>query len=113
MNKYQSDAEFKKLVTLAFIPLEHVTTVYEDLGDSFEDDELPVLTCFETTFIVNVIDRRGSRFPPHFPHKMWNIVGRHKAGYARLRVNLYCVYFLYYQLPAFYNKFDIASLIDL
>ena len=32
---------------------------------------------------------------------------------ARLRVNLFCAYFLYYQLLAFYNKFDIASLIDL
>ena len=74
MNKYWNDADFKKVAAIVFIPLEDVTTVYENLADSFEDDELPVLTCFETTWIGNVIGRRGRRSPPHFPYKMWNIV---------------------------------------
>ena len=84
MNKYQSDADFKmrikKLAALAFIPLEDVVSVYEELADTFEDDEVPVLTYFERTWIGNVIGRRGRRSTPHFPLKMWNVVGRHQQG---------------------------------
>ena len=47
-------------------------SVYEELADRFEDDELPVLTYFESTWIGNVICRRERHSPPHFPLKMWN-----------------------------------------
>ena len=87
MNKYQSDADLKmlikKLAALAFIPLVDVVSVYEELADTFEDDEVPVLTYFESTWIENVIGRRGSRSPPHFSLKMWNVIGRHQQGSTR------------------------------
>ena len=73
----------KKLTALAFIPLEDVVSVYEELADTFEDDEVPVLTYFESTWIGTVIGRRGRRSPPHFPLKMWNVVGRHQQGSTR------------------------------
>ena len=75
MNKYQSDADFKmrikKLAALAFIPLEDVVSVYEDLADTFEDGEVSVLTYFESTWIGNVIGRRGRRSPPYLRCGMW------------------------------------------
>ena len=73
----------KKLAALAFIPLEDVVSVYEELADTFGGDEVPVLTYFESTWIGNVIGRRGRRSPPHFPFKMWNVVGRHQQGSTR------------------------------
>ena len=61
----------KKLAALATILPLDVITVYEDLAESFADDELPVPTNFESTWIGNVIGRRGRRSPPHFPDKTW------------------------------------------
>ena len=58
-------------------------SVYEELADRFEDDELPVITYFESKWIGNGIGRRGHRSPPYFPLKMWNVVGRHEQGITR------------------------------
>ena len=60
-------------------------SVYEELADRFEDDELPVIKWIgiESKWIGNGIGRRGRRSPPYFPLKMWNVVGRHEQGTTR------------------------------
>ena len=73
----------KKLSALAFIPLEDAVSVYKELADRFEDDDLPVITYFEIKWIVNVIGRRGRHSPPHLPPKMWSVDGRHQQGTTR------------------------------
>ena len=56
-------------------------SVYEELADRFEDDELPVIK-----WIGNGIGRRGRRSPPYFPLKMWNVVGRHEQRTTRTNI---------------------------
>ena len=58
-------------------------SVYEELPDRFEDDELPVIAYFESKWIGNGIGRWGRRSLPYFPLKMWNVVGRHDQGTIR------------------------------
>ena len=41
----------KKLSTLAFIPVEELMTAYEALADTFEEDELELISYFEVTWI--------------------------------------------------------------
>ena len=48
----------KKLSALAFIPVEDLITVYEALADTFEEDELELISYFEATWIGGVVERK-------------------------------------------------------
>ena len=67
----------KKVSALAFIPVGDLITVYEALADTFEEDELELMSYFETTWIGGVVGRRHRRTAARFPAAMWNVVGRH------------------------------------
>ena len=71
MAKYQDDYDFrfrvKKLSALALIPVEDLITVYEALADTFEEDELELISYFEATWIGGVVGRRQRRTPTRFP----------------------------------------------
>ena len=73
----------KKLSALAFIPVEDLITVYEALADTFEEDELELISYFEATWIGGVVGRRQQRTPARFPAAMWNVVGRLFTGSTR------------------------------
>ena len=87
MAKYQDDYDFrfrvKKLSALAFIPVEDLITVYEALADTFEEDELELISYFEVTWIGGEVGQRQRRTPATFPAAMWNVVGRHYTGSTR------------------------------
>ena len=53
---------------------EDVVIACEDLADSFEDDELPVLAYFESTWIGSIIGRRGRRSLPQFVEDMATVL---------------------------------------
>ena len=53
----------KKLSALAFIPVEDLITVYEALADTFEEDELELISYFEATWIGGVVGRKQRRTP--------------------------------------------------
>ena len=56
----------KCLAALAFLPVTDVIT--------FLNDELPLLSYFETTWIGQPAG--GRRLAPTFPHQMWNVSDR-------------------------------------
>ena len=65
----------KKLSALAFITVEDLITVYEALADTFEEDELELISYFEATWIGGVVGRKQRRTLAKFPAAMWNFVG--------------------------------------
>ena len=73
----------KKLSALAFIPVEDLIMVYEALADTFEEDELELISYFEATWNSRVVGRKQRRTPARFPATMWNFVGRHFTGSTR------------------------------
>ena len=73
----------KKLSALAFIPVEDLIMVYEALADTFEEDELELISYFEATWNGRVVGRKQRRTPARFPAAMWNFVGRHFTGSTR------------------------------
>ena len=54
---------------------------YESLATTFLDDELRLLSYFETTWIG--APAGGRRLPPLFPHHMWNVLDRSSTGASR------------------------------
>ena len=83
--KYEQDYDFrmrvKKLAALAFVPVADVVAVFESLATTFLDDELRLLSYFETTWIG--APAGGRRLPPLFPHHMWNVLDRSSTGASR------------------------------
>ena len=75
----------KKLSALAFIPVEDLIMVYEALADTFEENELELISYFEATWNSRVVGRKQQRTPARFPAAMWNFVGRHFTGSTRTR----------------------------
>ena len=87
MTKYQMDDEFKlrvkMLAALAFVPVSDVISTYESLAVTFLDDELPLLSYFELTWIGQEVGGTGRRLPPMFSHHMWNVLDRADSGSTR------------------------------
>ena len=86
MVKYTEDLEFrirvKKLAALAFLPVADVVPSFESLATTFLNDELPLLSYFETTWIGQPVG--GRRLPPTFPlHMYWNVLDRSSTGSTR------------------------------
>ena len=85
MVKYTEDLEFhvrvKKLAALAFIPVADVVPVFESLATTFLNDELALLSYFESTWIGQSVG--GRRLPPTFPLHMWNVLDRASTGSSR------------------------------
>ena len=73
----------KKLSDLAFIRVDDLIMVDEALADTFEKDELELISYFEATWIGGVVGRKQRRSPARFPAAMWNFVGRHFTGSTR------------------------------
>ena len=73
----------KKLSALVFIPVGDLIMVYEALADTFEEDELELISYFEATWNGRVVGRKQRQTPARFPAAMWNFVGRHFTGSTR------------------------------
>ena len=69
------------LSALAFVPVSDVVATFESLAKIFLNDELPLLSYFESTWIGQSVG--GRRLPPMFPHHMWNVLGRAGTGSTR------------------------------
>ena len=78
--RYAKEEEFahevKKLAALAFIPVDDVTSAFEQLTDSEfykENDNClhPLIDYFEDTWIGR-LKRGGNRRSPKFPIRLWN-----------------------------------------
>ena len=104
MAKYQDDYDFrfrmKKLSALAFIPVEDLIMVYEALADTFEEDELELISYFEATWIVGVVGRKQRRTLARFPAAMWNVVGRHFTASTRTTITLEAIHHSFNSLVA-------------
>ena len=79
MGNYKVDTEFriivKKLAALAFIPVAHVIPTFESIATQFLQDELPLLSYFEKTWIGAPV--AGNRYlPPDLSIQMWNVLDR-------------------------------------
>ena len=85
MTKYQTDDDFKlrvkMLSALAFIPVSDIVANFESLATTFLNDELPLLSYFESTWIGQAVG--GRRLPPMFSHHMWNVLDRAGTGSTR------------------------------
>ncbi|CAF3646667.1 unnamed protein product [Rotaria socialis] len=79
--KYNEDEYFrlnvKKLIALAFVPLDKVTTGFDLICDQFDDDADDLLEYFEKTWIGT------GRTKPQFDHKLWNVYDRVIAAVPR------------------------------
>ncbi|CAF3455257.1 unnamed protein product [Rotaria sp. Silwood1] len=75
---YREDESFglniKKLIALAFVPVDEVTTAFDLIADQLDDDTDDLLDYFEKTWIGT------GRKKPQFDHKLWNIHDRVIAG---------------------------------
>ena len=72
MTKYQMNDQFKlrvkMLAALAFVPVSDVISTYESLAVTFLDDELPLLSYFELTWIGQEVGWNWKATPPYvFP----------------------------------------------
>ena len=76
--KYQND-----ITALAFIPVSDLITACESLSTTFLPVELPILNCFESTWIGIGVGAGGLRRDPVFPHHMLNDLDRHEEGFIR------------------------------
>ncbi|CAF2061216.1 unnamed protein product [Rotaria magnacalcarata] len=85
--KYRQDECFrlklKKLIALAFVPLDEVTTAFDLIADQFNDDADDLLEYFEKTWIGEPKRRGTGRKKPLFDHKLWNIHDRVIAATPR------------------------------
>ena len=83
--RYKDDAEFSLLVrmlpALAFVPVEKVCEVFDNLEEEVKEEVQPLLDYFEDTFIGRR-QRRGRR-APLFPHIMWNCKDKVENGLPR------------------------------
>ena len=82
--KYTNNVAFrirvKCLAALAFLPVTDVILAFESLAITFLNDELPLLSYFETTWIGQPAG--GRRLAPTFPHQMWNVLDRASTGWV-------------------------------
>lgn len=73
--KYQTDAEFSLLMrmipALAFVPIDEIINVFEELQEAMSPEGIPVLDYFEDSYIGR--KRRRNRAVPLFPHEIWNV----------------------------------------
>ncbi|CAF1156767.1 unnamed protein product, partial [Rotaria magnacalcarata] len=85
--KYREDECFclkvKKLIALAFVSLDEVTTAFDLIADQFDDDTDDLLAYFEKTWIGKPKRRGTGRKKPLFDHKLWNIHDRVIAATPR------------------------------
>ena len=85
MTKYQTDDDFKlrvkMLSALAFVPVSDIVANFESLATTFLNDELPLLSYFESTWIGEAVG--GRRLPPMFSHHMWHVLDRAGTGSTR------------------------------
>ena len=88
MTKYQMDDEFKlrvkMLAALAFVPVSDVISTYESLAVTFLDDELPLLSYFELTWIGQEVGETGRWLPLCFP----TTCGMYLTGLIVVRLEL-------------------------
>ena len=82
---------FEFIDSVAFLPVTDVIPAFESLAITFLNDELPLLSYFETTWIGQPAG--GRRLAPTFPHQMWNVSDR-----ASTRTT--------YSLEAFHHTFN-------
>jgi len=89
--KYIEDVNFalqvRKLIALAFIPIDKVVNYFEVLLESdfyMENENMltPLITYFETTWI-GILDRRGRRRQPQYPIEIWNCSERLESDLPR------------------------------
>ncbi|CAF1394457.1 unnamed protein product [Rotaria sp. Silwood1] len=85
--KYNEDEYFrlnvKKLIALAFVPLDQVITGFALICDQFNDDADDLLDYFEKTWIGEKRRRGAGRKNPQFDHKLWNVYDRVVATIPR------------------------------
>ena len=78
MTKYQTDDDFKlrvkMLSALAFVPVSDIVANFESLATTFLNDELPLLSNFESTWFGQAVG--GRRLTPMSSHHMWNVLDR-------------------------------------
>lgn len=94
--KYKEDECFrlnvKKLIALAYVPLDDIITGYDLIVEQFDDDADDFLEYFEKTWIgerkrrgsftffkrllINLLFLEAGRKKPLFDHKLWNIHDR-------------------------------------
>ena len=86
MEMYKNETYFRlkmnKLAALAFVPFADVVATFESHAIQFLQDELPLLSYVERTWVgapVAGIRRLG----PKFPMQMWNVLDRASTGSTR------------------------------
>ncbi|KFD55441.1 hypothetical protein M513_03781 [Trichuris suis] len=77
--RYNNDCEFalsaRMIASLAFVPVESVDSVFEDLLRELPDELIPTLDWFEETF-VGLPTQFGGRRLPRYPPSMWSVYHR-------------------------------------
>ncbi|CAF3834472.1 unnamed protein product [Rotaria sordida] len=87
--KYQEDDTFrtnvKKLIALAFLPLNDIINGFDLIAAEFDDDDDTenLLNYFEKTWVGEKKRRGVGRKKPLFDHKLWNIYDRVIANLPR------------------------------
>ncbi|CAF4780521.1 unnamed protein product [Rotaria sp. Silwood1] len=85
--KYREDESFrlkiKKLIALAFLPVDDITTAFNLIVDEFDEEADDLLEYFEKTWIGEPKRRGTGRKKPLFDHKLWNIHDRVTAAVPR------------------------------
>ncbi|CAF1516016.1 unnamed protein product [Rotaria sordida] len=87
VTKYREDESFrlnvKKLIALAFVPVDEITTGFDLITNQFDDDADDLLDYFEKTWIGEPKRRGTGRKKPQFDHKLWNVHDRVLAAVPR------------------------------
>jgi hypothetical protein len=88
--RYQTDAEFSLLMrmipALAFVPIDEVINVFEELQEAMSPEGIPVLDYFEDSYIGR--KRRRNRAVPLYAHEIWNVNGRVNGNLPRTNNNV-------------------------
>ncbi|KAB0794901.1 hypothetical protein PPYR_11740 [Photinus pyralis] len=84
--QYNNDADFalaaRKIVALAFVPIDNLDDAFEELSESTPVELEPILHWFENNYIGRP-NRRGKRREPTFPSELWTVFERTLNGDAR------------------------------
>ncbi|CAF1380347.1 unnamed protein product [Rotaria sordida] len=87
VTKYKEDEYFRlnvrKLIALAFVPVDEITTGFELIANQFDDDADDLLDYFEKTWTDEPKRRGTGRKKPQFDHKLWNMHDRVVAAVSR------------------------------
>ncbi|CAF3907105.1 unnamed protein product, partial [Rotaria sp. Silwood1] len=87
VTKYREDEYFrlnvKKLIALAFVPVDEVTTDFDLIANQFDDGADDLLDYFEKTWIGEPKRRGTCRKKPQYDHNLWNIHDRVIAAIPR------------------------------